>query len=348
MIVCSRCGRESDGLTWRCECGGPLEVVVEPFRKEKVKPVHSLWRYQPFVGTDGSVSFDEGMTPLVLLGKCYYKLDFLFPTGSFKDRGTTVMMSELKRQGIHHVVEDSSGNAGASVAAYAARAGITAEICVPGYASKGKISQIEAFGATICKVEGTRDDTRKAAVERAETLFYASHQWNPFFLEGMKTAAYEIVEQLCWQVPDTVVLPVGSGSLYYGVYKGFNHLYESGVTRRMPTLVGVQPEVCSPVHAAVYNHTGTCGKSIAEGLLIENPPRLKEIVDVVKKHGSIVTVSEDDIVIGLKRAVSMGLFIEPTSAAVVAGCEKVDPEGVTVVVLTGTGLKAVQEMETLL
>lgn len=347
MIICSRCGRDSDGLHWQCECGGPLELQGEPFRKEELKAVQSLWRYQSYLGTESVVTFNEGMTPVVFTDY-YYKLDFLFPTGSFKDRGATVMMSELVNKGIDCIVEDSSGNAGASVAAYAARARITAEIYVPVYASKGKISQIEAFGAKICKVEGTRDDTRKAAVKRAETIFYASHQWNPYFLEGMKTVAYEIAEQFDWNVPESVVLPVGCGSLYYGVYKGFNHMYESGTIECIPQLIGVQTEACAPVYAEVYGYEKKCGKSIAEGLLIENPPRLKEIVDVVKKHGDIIVVSEEEILNGLKKAVKMGLFIEPTSAVVVAALEKVNPSKRTVAVLTGSGLKAAQEIGELL
>jgi threonine synthase len=284
------------------------------------------------------------MTPVVLLGDYYYKLDFLFPTGSFKDRGATVMLSALKRKGITHIVEDSSGNAGAAIAAYAAQAGVAAEIYVPAYASRGKISQIEAFGARICKIEGTREDTRQKTIKRAETIFYASHQWNPYFLEGMKTVAYELAEQFEWDVPD-VVLPVGCGSLYYGVYKGFNHLYQSGLIKKIPHLLGVQPETCPPVYAALHNTECTCGKSVAEGLLIEHPPRLPEIVEAARKYGDMITVSEEEIKKGLKKAFSMGLFIEPTSAVVMAALEKVKPER-AVTVLTGSGLKAAQEIGT--
>lgn len=348
MIVCSRCRNVSDGTAWQCQCGGPLERREDtPFKREELVPVHSLWRYQNYLGTEKSVSFDEGFTPLVFLSGHYYKLDFLFPTGSFKDRGTTVMMSALAKRGITQIVEDSSGNAGASVAAYAARAGITAEIYVPSYASQGKISQIEAFGAKICKVEGTREDTRREAVTRAETVFYASHQWNPYFLEGMKTVAYEIAEQGNWDVPDTVVLPMGSGSLYYGVYKGFNHLVESGVIDEFPHLIGVEPESCSPVYNELHGRRKSCEKSIAEGLLVEHPPRLEEIVHTAKKHGDIIVVSEEEILAGLKKAVKMGMFIEPTSAVVVAALEKVQPSDV-VAVLTGSGLKAAEEMRELL
>ncbi len=344
MITCSRCGTESDGKHWQCLCGGPLEVVDgNTFKKEALHPVESLWRYQPYIGTEKRVTFHEGMTPVVLIGDYNYKLDFLFPTGSFKDRGGTVMMSDLVKKGITHIVEDSSGNAGAAIAAYAARAGICAEIYVPAYASRGKISQIEAVGAHICRVEGTREDTRRAAVKRAETIFYASHQWNPYFLQGMKTIAYELAEQFAWDVPD-MVLPVGSGSLYYGVYKGFNHLLKSGVIKKIPRLLGVQPEVCPPIYAALHNMEYSCGKSIAEGLLVEYPPRLPEIVEVAKKYGDIITVSEEEIKKGLKKALSMGLFIEPTSAVVVAALDKVQPPKGTVTILTGSGLKATQEI----
>lgn len=349
MIACSNCGKICEGTAWQCECGSPLEVQCEePFRVEKVKPVPSLWRYQLYLGTECKVSFHEGMTPLVCIDNCYYKLDFLFPTGSFKDRGTTVMMSALSKRGVTDIVEDSSGNAGASVAAYAARAGITAEICVPDYASRGKLSQIEAFGAEICRVPGTREDTRKAALKRAKKVFYASHQWNPYFLEGMKTVAYEIAEQFDWDVPTTVILPVGSGSLYYGVYKGFRHLYESGIIDCIPRLLGVQTEFCTPIYSELHDYTPKPGKSIAEGLLVEHPPRLKEIAAVVRTHGDIVLVSEEEIVGGLKKAFRMGLFIEPTSAVVMAAVEKLSPEGKTVAILTGNGLKTSQEIGELL
>ncbi|MBU7014951.1 MAG: pyridoxal-phosphate dependent enzyme [Theionarchaea archaeon] len=348
MIVCSRCGHEVEETAWKCVCGGPVEVLEEQQFDVRELKGSSLWRYQPYLGTEKRVSFDEGHTPFVFIDNCYYKLDFFFPTGSFKDRGSTVMMSVLHRHNIPRIVEDSSGNAGASIAAYAARAGITAEIYVPAYASQGKVFQIEAFGADMRKVEGTREDTRKEALKRAETVYYASHQWNPWFLQGMKTIAYEIGEQLDWDVPDVVVVPVGSGSLYYGAYLGFKHLYESDVIERIPNLVGVQPEVCSPVYNALYEKERTCEKSVAEGLLVEHPPRLQEILKIVRQNGELVVVSEKEIAEGLKKAVSLGLFIEPTSASVMAALRKVDPSKSRAAVLTGSGLKATREISDIL
>ncbi|MBU7032037.1 MAG: pyridoxal-phosphate dependent enzyme [Theionarchaea archaeon] len=349
MIICSRCRRVHHDGGWRCECGGPLEIKDErAFEIGELESLSSLWRYRSFIGTEPVVTFHEGFTPLIEIENLYYKLDFLFPTGSFKDRGTTVMMSALKAAGVTNIVEDSSGNAGASVAAYAARAGIQATIYVPDYASSGKIAQIQAFGAHIVRVKGTREDTQQAALSRTEELTYASHQWNPYFLEGMKTVAYEICEQLNWRAPEAVLIPVGSGSLYYGAYKGFKHLKESGIIDEIPLLLGVEPELCSPVYDELHGIHKPCGKSIAEGLLVEHPPRLKEIVDVVRNHGDIMLVSEAEILRGLKRAVRMGLYVEPTSAVVLAASEKIQEREKVVLILTGSGLKAVQELGDLL
>ena len=349
MIICSRCGRVHHDGGWLCECGGPLEIKDErAFTIGELEPISSLWRYRSYIGAEPVVTFHEGFTPLIEIETIYYKLDFLFPTGSFKDRGTTVMMSALKAAGIGEIVEDSSGNAGASVAAYAARAGIQATIYVPDYASRGKIAQIEAFGAHIVRVKGTREDTQQAALSRAEELVYASHQWNPYFLEGMKTVAYEICEQMNWQPPNTVVIPVGSGSLYYGAYKGFLHLKQSGIIDDIPQMIGVEPELCSPVYDELHGIQKACGKSLAEGLLVEHPPRLTEIVNVVRNYGDIILVTEGEILRGLKRAVNMGLYIEPTSAVVFAALEKIQVREKVVLILTGSGLKAVQELEELL
>ncbi|MBU7041998.1 MAG: pyridoxal-phosphate dependent enzyme [Theionarchaea archaeon] len=348
MIICSRCGRVSEG-GWQCECGGPLEIREERgFTPGELNQLTSLWRYQSYMGTEPAVTFHEGYTPLVEIDGIQYKLDFLFPTGSFKDRGTTVMMSALKRAGITDIVEDSSGNAGASVAAYATRAGIQAIIFVPDYASCGKIAQIEAFGARIVKVKGSREDTQKAALSRVGEVFYASHQWNPYFLAGMKTVAYEICEQRNWQPPQTVVIPVGSGSLFYGAYLGFLHLQQSGIVKTIPEMIGVEPELCSPVYNELHTIQGDCEKSVAEGLLVEHPPRMKEIVAMVREHGDLVLVSEEAIRTGLKQALKKGLFIEPTSAVVFAALTQLSRKEDVVCVLTGSGLKAVQELGALL
>src|SRR5205085_8025244 len=188
----------------------------------------------------------EGWTPLenARIGgrEFLLKLDYLAPTGSYKDRGSAVMVSQLQRWGVRHVVEDSSGNAGASVAAYAAKAGMTCDIFIPATTSAGKAAQIAMYGATLRRISGSREQTTEAALAAATNgaAFYASHNWSPHFVAGMKTVAYEVAEQLQWQAPDWIVLPVGGGSLLVGVYLGFRDLVDAGIVPRMPKLLAVQ------------------------------------------------------------------------------------------------------------
>ncbi|MEM9982561.1 MAG: pyridoxal-phosphate dependent enzyme, partial [Bacteroidota bacterium] len=153
--------------------------------------------------------------------KIHLKLDFLFPTGSYKDRGASVMISKVKELGIDKVVQDSSGNAGASVAAYCAKAGIACDIYAPKCTSQAKLTQIKMYGATLHLIDGTREDTAQAALEAAQKSYYASHCWNPYFFQGTKTFAFEIAEQMGWKAPDTVILPAGNGTLLIGAYIGF-------------------------------------------------------------------------------------------------------------------------------
>ena len=161
-----------------------------------------------------------------------YKLDFMMPTGSFKDRGMTVMVSYLKSRGLDHVLEDSSGNAGASLSAYAAAAGMRCRILVPETASYPKIAQIAACGADVVTIQGSRQDVAEAALAMSAEIFYASHNWQPFFVEGTKTLAYELWEQLGFRAPDNVVVPVGYGSNVLGCERGFAELLRERRDRR--------------------------------------------------------------------------------------------------------------------
>jgi len=204
------------------------------------------------------VSLGEGFTPLIetdIYGmEILCKLEFLAPTGSFKDRGATVLVSKLKEMGVKRVVEDSSGNAGASLAAYCARAGIEAEIYVPAHASPAKLAQIAVFGAKLVKVDGPRENAASAAQEAAsEALslgYYASHYYNPFSIEGLKTFAYEVCEQLGWRAPDNVIFPVGHGTLLLGAYRGFKDLQAAGIIAHLPRLLAVQARSCAPIYEA--------------------------------------------------------------------------------------------------
>jgi threonine synthase len=211
----------------------------------------------------------EGFTPLEEMNfngnKVLMKIDYLFPTGSYKDRGATVLISKTRELGIKKVVEDSSGNAGSAIAAYCARAGIRCEIYVPKTTSSGKLAQIQAYGATLRRIQGSRERTAQAAMKAASRIYYASHCWNPFFLHGTKTFGFEIWEQMGWKVPDVIILPVGHGTLFLGAYLGFKELREAGMVKRLPRLVGVQSTFCTPLLQAFrkgWKETRTIQKSV--------------------------------------------------------------------------------------
>ena len=176
------------------------------------------------------------------------------PTGSFKDRGATVMLSLLRAQGVRAVLEDSSGNGGAAIAAYAAAGGLAATILAPASTSPAKTVQMRAHGATVELIPGTRQDTAEAAIRRAEQIFYASHNWHPFFLHGTKTLAYELWEDLGFRAPDNVIVPCGAGSNVLGCAIGFDELLRAGQIDRPPRLFAAQPAACAPIAAAVCRH----------------------------------------------------------------------------------------------
>lgn len=221
---------------WRSETGGPLMITDLPGigRGEIDTAKRSLWRYAAAlpVAVSDPVSLGEGCTPLVHRpwrgGHAHFKLEWFAPSGSFKDRGASVMLSILRQQGIDAVLEDSSGNGGAAVATYAAAAGMRAKILVPASTSPAKTVQMRAAGAAVELVPGTRQDTADAAVRQAEEIFYASHNWQAHFLQGTKTLAYELWEDLGFVAPDAVIIPCGAGSNILGCDIGFSELLRRG------------------------------------------------------------------------------------------------------------------------
>jgi len=274
------------------------------------------------------------------------------PTGSFKDRGMTVMVSYLRSRGIARVLEDSSGNAGASLAAYAAAAGLACRILVPETASYPKIAQIAAGGADVVTIKGSRQDVAEAALAQSTEIFYASHNWQPFFVEGTKTLAYELWEQLGFTAPDNVVVPLGYGSNVLGADRGFEELHRNGEIERRPRIFGVQAAACAPYATAFDAGTDTLvptriAPTIAEGIATTRPTRVAEVLHVIRQSGgSIVAVDEAEIVDALGRLARRGLYVEPTSATAAAGLTRlltsgtIRPSERTVLVLTGSGLKA--------
>jgi threonine synthase len=303
----------------------------------------------------GLVTLGEGFTPL-LSGtwdqqEVHWKLECLNPTGAFKDRGTALVVNDIVARGVKQVVEDSSGNAGASLAAYAARAGIHTRIFVPVHASPAKQAQIAVYGAELVPVPGPRIEATYAA-ERAATAgaVYASHVWHPLTLLGMATTAWEVWEQLGGGAPDWFVAPVGQGSLLLGAWRGFQALLEAGLIDHLPRLVAAQAERCGPLAAAM---DAGCDEAeavspqptIAEGIAIVKPVRSRALLQALRESRGLTPVAtEAQIARAQQRLAHTGIYVEPTSATAAAVLPQVQPHiasGETVVVtLTGLGLKS--------
>jgi threonine synthase len=330
-----------------------------------------LWRYSAWipVGAAPGLSMGEGQTPVLAVGAdlpgMYVKLEFLAPTGSFKDRGAVVLASAAVARGAERVVVDSSGNAGSAIAAYAARAGVPCTVFVPERTSPGKQAQIRAYGATLELVAGDRMATAERAIAEVDQTgaMYASHVYDPFFLQGTKTFAFEVWEQL-GTVPDALLVPVGNGTLLLGAWRGFRELRTAGLVARLPALIGLQSERCAPLALAYKHGSDTpadvqAQATVAEGIAIPRPPRGAQILAAVRESGGcVVSVPEAAIAPAGRELAGRGLLVEPTAALVWAGAllarglggVRVEGEawraaralaaGTVVVPLCGSGLKA--------
>jgi threonine synthase len=345
---------------WRSASGSHLNLSPGAGleRNDIDTSCRSVWRYAKAIRVDaaGAVTMGEGWTPLIPVEwggiRVGAKLEFMMPTGSFKDRGMTVMVSYLKRCGVTRVLEDSSGNAGASLAAYAAAAGMQARILVPETASYPKIVQIAATGAEVVTIPGSRQDVADRALAMSAEIFYASHNRQAFFAEGTKTLAYELWEQMGFRAPDNVVVPLGYGANVLGCDLGFRELLANGEIARMPRVFAVQAANCAPYHAAFAAGADhlvptEIRATLAEGIASSKPTRVREVLAAVRDSGgAIVAVSEQEIVHALAALARKGLYVEPTSAAAAAGLTQLIGSGAiaqsqdTVLVLTGSGLKA--------
>jgi threonine synthase len=359
-IACNNCGRvyPLNQTPYQCQVCGGIFDIPEPLRYDSSKIDRSqpgVWRYRHSFGLPegvGAISLGEGNTPLLwseVHGRqIAFKCEHLNPTGSFKDRGSSLITSFLKSRGVPGAVEDSSGNAGASFAAYSARAGIRARIFVPASASGPKRQQIESYGAEVAPISGSRGDVTKAIFKEADQgSVYASHAYLPFNIPGYATAAYEIFEQL-GTFPSAVISPCGQGGLLHGVAKGFEAIRQSGVPMRLPKLIGVQARACAPLW--VMSTAGmagmgfvTEGQTLAEGVKVINPVRGDKLIKIAKaSQGEFLAVDEEDILRGRDELANRGFYVEPTSALVWSALEQVldklpDP---VVVLLTGSGYKS--------
>ena len=336
------------------KCGRPLEVdypghdfggVIPPMPVPK--------RYLD------SVTLGEGNTPIVDLPTAASrlgieslnaKLEYINPTGSFKDRGTAVVIAVAKQHGVSEVVEDSSGNAGASVSAYAGRAGMKAHIFAPSSAPEAKLRQIVAYGAQVHAIPGPREATTAAAVEYAteQDLVYASHVLSPYFVEGTKLFAHEVFRQ-AGDMPKHIIMPVGNGSLLLGALKGFSELNRGGLIAEIPRLHAVQAKNVMPITAAFQGlpDAPPVESTVAGGIAVGTPARLEEIVTAIKStQGTATAVEENDILAWRNTlAQTEGVYGEPTSAAAFAGLAQLVEQGIIrpderiLVPITGFGLK---------
>ena len=262
------------------------------------------------------------------------------------------MLSVAREFGVDELVEDTSGNAGASVSAYAARAGIKSHIFVPADAPEAKLRQIRAYGTTVHPIDGVREDVTTAAIEYSRTrdLVYASHMLSPYFAEGTKAFAYEVVQQFDHQTPDHVVFPVGNGSLIIGAYNGFKELVAAGRINKIPMLHCVQSRNVMPLVAAFNGEewsSQSATKTVAGGISISTPSRQWQILNILRMSGGIAVSVEELAIIQMQKdlAEQEGIFAEPTSAAAFAGLEILINQGAindgdaVLVPVTGFGLK---------
>lgn len=358
----------ADRPLWRCSCGGHLNLMPGRGlgRGDIAAGEASLWRYRAALALahPPRVSLGEGWTPLVERRwqgmPVLFKLESQMPTGSFKDRGTAVMLNHLLEVGVGPIHEDSSGNAGASIATYAAASGLPCRIYVPATAPRGKIVQIATSGAEVRAIPGTRQAVTEAALAATGDSFYASHNWQPFFIEGTKTLAYELWEQLGFAVPDTILVPTGYGSNILGLARGFDELRRRGEISRLPRLFAVQAANCAALAAAWaagaadYVHF-TPGPTVADGIATVKPVRTAEVLAALRRSGGgVVAVPEAAIAPALRALGHLGLFVEPTAATAAAALSALLAEGrvgegeTTIVVLTGHGLKATDKIGELL
>jgi len=343
---------------WRGDDGGPLLLTpgLGLSRDEITREERSLWRYRAGLAGDiaSPISLGEGLTPLLARAwgdhRPLFKMEGQNPSGAYKDRGAAVMLSYLRERGIPAVLEDSSGNGGAAVAAYGAAGGIAVKVLAPATTTGAKIQQARAYGAEIELVPGPREASAAEAIRQSQHIFYASHNWQAFFIEGVKTLAYELWEDLGFQAPDNIIFPVGGGSILLGLHFGFEELRRAGQIAKAPRLFAAQPLNCSPLEAAFSGQTRAVSPTIAEGASIAHPLRLQEMLAALKvTGGAALAISEEEIIAALRRLCAMGLYVEPTSALAAAALtrlgETIAARETTVVILTATGLKASARVE---
>lgn len=361
--VCSRCARPFDVTPdrWRCDCGAPLDLDFAAERLDLDALPHrpaSLWRWRealPLPGEVPGATLGGGgcaVVPDEIGGvRVHFVLDYVSPTGSYKDRGAALLATVASSLGVDEVFDDTSGNAGIALAAHAARAGLRARILVPEDAPEAKPRIAARFGATVTRVPGGRAAAAAAALDEAASgVFYASHAWSPFFLHGTKTLAYAIAESLRWSPPGAIAVPCGNGGLVLGLDLGFREMRRHGLISKRPAIVAVQASACAPLRAAFLLEVADPepvpeGTTVADGIRVGSPPRGAAALRAVRESGgSVEIVDETEIASAGDLLWGKGYAVEPTAAVAAAlvareGAALRARHGDLAVVLTGSGLK---------
>ncbi|MGB9714198.1 MAG: threonine synthase [Candidatus Bathyarchaeales archaeon] len=376
FLRCIGCGAEysANDVVYNCrKCGDLLEVKFD-FKnlREKLDKTDwrqrriSVWKYKeflPILDESKIVTLHEGGTPLYKcdkLGKelgiksLYVKNEGANPTGSFKDRGMTVGVSKALELKARAVVCASTGNTSASLAAYAAKAGLNCVVLIPsGKIALGKLAQAMMYGANVVAVRGNFDDALQIVLDASKHLgLYLLNSINPFRIEGQKTSAFEICDQLGWRSPDRVILPVGNAGNITAYWKGFKELKDLGIVEGLPKMTGIQAVGANPIAKAFATKSNQIKpvknpETIATAIRIGNPVNWKRALNAMRESdGTATTVTDEEIVYAQKLlARTEGIFVEPASAASIAGLKKlvenneVDPDENIVCVTTGHGLK---------
>jgi len=365
-------GRPVEASPWRflCPGGGLLDVEVEPARPPSwglwASRRPGVWRYRELLPAPRGVepvTLGEGGTPLVPLervsgevgARVYGKLEGSNPTGSFKDRGMTVAVTLARSAGARVVLVASTGNTAASAAAYAARAGLEAVVLVPrGAVARGKLAQALLHGAVLVEVEGSFDDALAAVIEAVESGsgLYPLNSFNPWRLEGRKTAAFEVAEALGGRAPDWVVVPVGNAGNIYAIWKGFKELRRHGLIDSLPRMAGVQAAGAAPLARAWELGLEEPvpverPETVASAIRIGRPVNAPKALRAVRESGGVMTMVSDEEILRAQADLARleGIAVEPASAAALAGLRRLAREGVVergetvVLILTGHGLK---------
>ena len=374
-LRCRECGRAypAEALHVCDLCFGPLEVVYDygairgaVSRESIAAGPPTIWRYAPLlpVSADGAVDLGAGWTPLVRadrlaaelgLGELWIKNDTMNPTGSFKDRVTSVALTKARELGFKVAACASTGNLANSVAAHAARAGMRSFVFIPHDLEAAKVVTTAVYGGNLIAIEGTYDDVNRLCAELTSeqpSWAFVNVNVRTYYAEGSKTLAFEVAEQLGWRAPDHVVVPIASGSQLCKIHKGFQELAEVGLIEPSPVRVsGAQAAGCSPVATAFAEGHDFVRpvrpSTIAKSLAIGNPADGPYALDVVRSTGgAIEAVTDDEIVAGIRLlARTEGIFAETAGGVTIATLAALARSGVVrpdervVAYITGNGLK---------